>query len=139
MNRKKENGFTILEVVIAMFLMTTVGVAVFTSFVNASRWANPTELAAIYDARGTLDQLYEWVRQDTWAAASSALCSGTYAGPFALNGRTYSQTSISPATYSTTFSFDGRAYTQTYVVSSVSLGGINDAYRKLVVTNSWTN
>lgn len=116
MNRKNAYGFTLMEVVVAMLLVTVVGASIFTAFVNASRWASPSELAAIYDARGKVDQLYESVRQDTWGGGGSAL---------------------SPGTYTATVTIDGRVYTQTYVVTSVSLDGVNEAYRKVVVTDSW--
>ena len=69
-------GFTLIEVVIATLIVTTVGAAIMTSFVNAARWANPSDLAAVYDVRGQLDQLNESVRQDTWS--SNALSIGAH-------------------------------------------------------------
>lgn len=111
-------GFTLVEVIIAMLLVTTVGASVLMAFVNASRWASPSGLTALYDARGNLDQLNEAVRNDTWNLASNDLSVGTH---------------------SSTVTIDGRTYTRNYVVTSVPLGGVTDAYRKVVATNSWTN
>ena len=118
MNGINKAGFTIIEIIVAMLLITTVSAVALTSFVSASRWASPSELVAIYDARGKLDQLYESVRQDTWNAGGNALSLGTHTA---------------------TVNIDGRSYTRTYVVTSVSLGGNADAYRKVVVTDSWTS
>ncbi len=116
-NEKNENGFTLLEVIVAAVLVTIVGASVLMAFVNATRWTDPSSLAAVYDARGKLDQLNEEVRNDTWN--SGALSTGNH-GP--------SQVTI-----------NGRTYTQSYEVTSVPLGSVSDAYRKVVVTESWTD
>lgn len=121
MNEKNEAGFTLLEIIVAVVLVTLVGASVLKTFVNASRFVSPSapELVAVYDARGRLDQLHEEVRNDTWNLASNALSVGAHTD--------------------TPDPIDGRTYTRNYVVSSVSLDGANEAYRKVVVTESWTS
>ena len=113
-----EAGFTFIEVIVTMILVTLVGASVLMSFVNASRWADPSLLAAVFDARGELDQLNEEVRNDTWNSASNDLSIGTHPDTLVTVG--------------------GRTYTQSYEVTSVPLGGVADAYRKVVVTESWS-
>ena len=123
MNGKNEAGFTLIEIIIAMILVTLVGASVLMAFVNASRWAEPSVLAAVFDARGKLDQLNEEVRSDEWDPSD-----GGYLG----NG-------LSAVTHTPPDRIiNNRTYTQSYVVSSVLLGSVRDAYRKVVVTESWT-
>ena len=123
MNGKNEAGFTLIEIIVAMILVTLVGASVLMAFVNASRWAEPSVLAAVYDARGRLDQLNTEVRSDEWDVSDSG----------------YSGNGLSLGTHTPDeLPLNKRTYTQSYVVSSVPLGGVSDAYRKVVVTESWT-
>ena len=106
-----------IEVVVAALLLTTVAAGALSAFNNAARWASPPEATAANIARGQLEQLNESVRQDTWNQAVNTL---------------------NPGTYNSVVNIDGRDYNQTYVVTSVKLDGVNEAYRRVVVTETWT-
>ena len=113
---RNEAAFSIIEVVVSALLLTTVGATILRSFINASRWSNPVGSTSVYSLRGNLDQLAESVRSDTWDSPSNPLSLGTH---------------------NSTVTLDGKTHTQSYVVTSVKLDGVNEAYRKVAANDHW--
>ena len=114
-------GFTILEVVVAMLLVTGVGAAVFTSFRSASRIGNDAKsLPNIYWMQGSwFNVLDEYVRIDTWRAGGPPF-NQLFGGPVSISS--YMGTEL--------------LYTGTRSTDPVYLGGV-EAYRR--VSMVWTN
>lgn len=111
-------GFTLLEIIIATLLISTVMSVVLAGFVSANKWVSPESNVAYNLGRERLDRLYEFVRQDWWN-----------------NTSTDPQRSLNPAYNppAETITLDGMAYTRDYTVSALS----TKPYRKAKVTVEW--
>ena len=88
----KTGGFTLMEILVAMVLMATVGAVAFSSFSSGAKIGQNNRNVAVNVGRGVLENLYEAVRDDWWPNAGHPLTPG---GPTAqpnvtLNGVTYS-------------------------------------------------
>ena len=115
-----EAGFSLVEVVVATVILSTVIVGILRAFISANLFvASQGERTAAADlARQQLEDLYEEVRQDKWNLSNQKLSPGTTLGA--------ASTSV----------VDGVTYTRSYTVSSVN-DGPTEAYRKVEVTVTW--
>ncbi len=114
-----KKGFTLIEVVVAMVVLSTVAVALLRVGISA-RQATPVQMdraGAENIARMKLESLYESVRQDQWNVADQPLSVGTSQG--------------SPQNVVV----NGKTYILSYTVSSVNLSGDGGGqdYRKVDV------
>lgn len=121
--RGGQAGFTLLEIVIASLLVSTVMAMLMAAFVNANRWISPEYNVAHYLARQKLEHLYEQVRQDWWDDSS--------ADP----QRRLHPDFNPPSRADETVTLDGVAYTRNYTVSAVAADGRD--YRKAQVSVEW--
>ncbi len=118
---KSERGFTLTEIIIAVTLFGLLAAGLFSAFVSASHWVQPTsnnQNTAAYVAAGELEKLYPAVREDWWEGAGAAGKPLTVGVPGGIS-----------------VTLDGVTYTSQNAVSAVS-GGPD--YRKVVETVSWT-
>ena len=122
---KRPNGFTLMEVLVAMILLASVAAVSLYSFSSAATVTQPGSGAAYNFGRGLFEQMLERVRQDQWGTASLPLSVST-PGPQAL-----------------TKSLNGKTYTANYTVNSAS-GTALDAnadgqedFRKVKMTVTW--
>lgn len=89
-----KRGFTLVEVVVAMVVLSTVAVGLLRVGISA-RQAAPVQMdrsGAENIARTLLESLYESVRQDRWTLANQPLSVGTSQGAaqnVVVNGKTY--------------------------------------------------
>ncbi|MBI3315513.1 MAG: prepilin-type N-terminal cleavage/methylation domain-containing protein [Candidatus Omnitrophica bacterium] len=114
-------GFTLVEVIIAALLLTTVGAVLFVAFTSAHRWTQPQNSTAFSLARQTAENLYPAVRQSTWTSSGNPLSAGY-------------DSSAAPETVV----LDANSYQRSYKVKAVSpAGGTAKDYRKAEVTVSW--
>jgi prepilin-type N-terminal cleavage/methylation domain-containing protein len=120
---KRQAGFTLLEVVIAALLISTVMAALLAAFISANRWVNPQFNVAHYLARQQFERLSEQVRQDWWNNSTTDPERRLNAG--------YNP----PTRPDDVLTLDGLDYTRNYVVSDVSPGGRD--YRKAKVSVEW--
>ena len=109
MKLRYHSGFTMMEILVAMSLLTVVAATAFSSFSSSTMISHSNSNTALNVARGYLEQLYEYVRQDTFGNANA---------PLALTGPT------TPT--ANTQVLDGVTYTTTYTVNGNS-GAIVDA------------
>ena len=108
-----------MEIIIAMALFTLSAAGLYSAFISANRWIQPTsnnQNIATYVAGGELEKLYPAVRQDWWDGAGHPL---TVTGGDQLEG---------------TVVLDGVTYTKRKNVSAVNGA---TGYRKVVETISW--
>ena len=93
----RQKGFSLIEVLVAMVLLAGVGGAMIFGFSSAGQSVRSDYGIAYNVARGQLEQMYERVRQDTWANASLPLSRQTVPArpaiaPKSLNGKTFTTT-----------------------------------------------
>lgn len=120
------SGFSLIEIVIALVILTGVGAMTMSSFVSSVETSRPDSSIGYNFGRGIMEKMYEFVRQDQWATANlpiSVTSPGT-GGPFTPQG---SVTSL-----------NGNNYTATYTVNSVdsNFNGQED-YRRVRMTITW--
>lgn len=117
--RKDEKGFSLIEIMIAALLVTTVAAGALAMLVNAKRMIRPGNNIAGYLAKDKLESLYEAVRQDWWGVAGNPLSTG---GP-----------------YTDTVTVDGILYNRSYNVTAINANAdaVPDDYRKVDVTITW--
>jgi Tfp pilus assembly protein PilV len=127
MKAKPASGFTLVEVVVASLLLTTVGALLFVAFTSANRWVQPQNSSAFGLARQTLEGLYIYVRQNNpfgqpyWNATGTPLSAGF-------------DNSASPES----IVLDNTTYQRSYKVTTVSpAGGTPKDYRKVEIKVSW--
>ncbi len=120
---KRQSGFTLIEVIIASLLVSTVMAMLLAAFISANRWVSPEYNVAHYLARQQLERLSEQVRQDWWDVSTT--------DPEQRLNPAYNP----PTRPDETLTLDGLSYTRNYVVSSVTTNGRD--YRKAKVTVSW--
>ncbi len=135
----RQDGFTLLEIVIAALLLATVSVGLFAAFVSANRWIQQPRNDRANDvafnvARQRLENLYGAVREDWWLdnAANRGVNSGLNMTP----GHT-GELMTDPASGETlVVNLDGMDYRRGYRVSAVTIGGA-EAYRRAEVNVHW--
>ena len=110
------------EIIIAISLFALLAAGMYSTFLSAGRWVQPTsnnQNVATYVAAGELEALYLAVRQDWWEGAGATgkpLTAGAHLSP--------------------NVTLDGVAYTKAYTVTAVTGTG-NPDYRKVEETVSW--
>jgi prepilin-type N-terminal cleavage/methylation domain-containing protein len=122
-----KSGFTLMEILVAMVLLSVVAASALSSFSSSTTVVQSKHNTALNVARSYLEQLYEYVRQDTY---------GNVNAPLALSGATLPS--------SGTQTLDGVVYTTTYQVNpdtpftpiDVDGDGLED-YRKVRMAVSW--
>ena len=121
-----ERAFTLLEIMVAMILLTGTGFAILSSMISVAKLAQPTneKYAAFNLARQNAEDLTVAVRQD--CVTDPALC-----GTLNLDDTT-------SHTLATT-TIDGLVYKPTYTVQKVDADqdGQDDDYRKVVMNICW--
>lgn len=120
-NMKRSSGFSLVEVVLAAVLLSTV-IAVLLRVYATSHLFTASELersVATNLGRQQLEDLYEYVRQDQWATPDLPLSPGTTRGAAA------------------TVTVGNQNFTRSYTVSSVNDANNNEKYRKVLVNVSW--
>ena len=113
-------GFTLVEIIVASLILTTVLVGLLRAFVTARGFQPPqfTRSVASNLAREKLETLYEAVRQDFWEDAARPLGIGLHEdAPIVMP--------------------DGITFTRKTVVSSVDMDGGGEDFRKADITVSW--
>ena len=119
-------GFTLMEILVAMTLLSAVAAIAMSSFSNSTKVVPSNANTAFNVARGYLEQFYEYVRED-WRPNNNI--------PLALSG------SLLPS--ANPQALNGVTYTTTHRVNNSS-GAMIDAngdgqedYRKIDVTVTW--
>ena len=116
---KNQNGFSLVEVVVALIVLAVLSVGLLRGAISAHR-SVPAQLdrsGAQNLGRAIIESLYEAVRQDWWNLTDRPLSVGTPLG----------------APRATTVA--GRTYTSEYSVAAVNLvGDPGQDYRKIEVT-----
>ena len=121
-------GFTLMEILIAMILLSLVGAVALSALSSSARITQPKNNVAMNIARGYLEELYEYVRAD-W--------SGNNNSPLALTGSTLPPGPPVPQV------LDGVTYTTAYQVNPptgaiIDLDGDSqEDYRKVTMTVTW--
>ena len=115
------NGFTLVEILVAMLLLAGISGVAFNSFSSSSKLASGSfkEVTAYNLARRQLEYLYESVRADQWAAAGFPL------------------STVGPAPQPGNIVLDGITYGRVYTVTSIDVDGGGEDYRRVRVTMTW--
>ena len=110
----KNNGFTFVEILVAMILLAGVGIALISTMISGASIGktNPKSYTAYNLTRETSDPLSNSVRDDSWDNPASPLSLGSHGSGSALD------TTI-----------DGVTYQRDYDVSDVAVEG-QSAYRR---------
>lgn len=76
----KKKGFTLLEIIVATMIFAAVISGLTATFISTKRHLLHTKsnIQAAEIARGQLDMLNAYVRQDTWDTAANSLTAGRY-------------------------------------------------------------
>ncbi|GEM_PF-1352728 len=121
--KSRQAGFTLIEVIIASLLVSTVMAMLLAAFISANRWVSPEYNSAHYVARQQLERLSEQVRQDWWNVSAT--------DPERRLNAAYNP----PDRPAETITLDGVTYTRNYTVSNISANGRD--YRKAAVAVQW--
>ena len=108
-----------MEILIAMVLLSVVGATALSSFSSSTKAVPSNNNTAFNFARAYMEQLYGYVRQDTWDQGGNLLVVGNTTLP-----------SANPQT------LDGVQYTGAPVTTG-NPGGHGEDYRKVKLTVSW--
>lgn len=116
-----QGGFTLIEIIIASLLVSTVVSLLLGAFVTANRWISPEYNVAHDLAREQLERLHEQVRQDWWNNFES--------DPEQRLNPNFNP----PDRPDETITLGGVDYTRNYRVDEIAGKG----YRKATVTVQW--
>ena len=124
MKKKKQCGFTLVEVIVSLLILLTTAAGIFASFTAAQNYVlrSKRRIAAVNFARQKLEELRPYVRQDTWTNSTSG-----------VNLLYAPETSSQP--YSESFSFSS---TWSGLLNYTVTNTINTASRMVSVTANWT-
>ena len=116
---RNQKGFTLVEVIVAMLLLSTLAVGLLRASISAHMMtpAQVDRATLMNLAQARIETLYESVRQDWWNVADTALIPGTRAGD--------PQNVI----------VGGKTFSVSYTISAVNLSGDGGGqdYRKIHV------
>ena len=116
---KKNTGFSLMEVLVAMVLLATVGGLTMFSFTNSTQATQPSASVAYNYGRGLMEEMYERVRQDHWTDPGL---------PLSL---------VNPAQFPVR-ALNGKTYTPSYTSTKGDLNGDGvEDFRKVKMTVSW--
>ena len=107
MKRLNRKGFTLVEVMVAAVLLTTVAAGLLSAFIAARNWIQPQRIIAMHLAKEMPESLFEFV----WAS------------PRLMNGYVWGDVVV----------LDGSTYTRGYTVSNVA----GRDYRTVTATVTW--
>ncbi len=117
-----------MEILIAMVLLSVVGAIALSSFSNTGKMTQVNDNIAMNIARGYLEQLYEYVREDYRSLSGI---------PLAVNSPRFPP-SPANAAQPATQTLDGVTYTTNYTVTSVDPNGDGqEDYRRVTMTVTW--
>ncbi len=119
-------GFSLVEIILAMVILSGVGAMTMSAFVSSIESTQPDSSVAYNFGRGILEKMHEFVRQDQWATSSLPLSTTTpgTAGPFTPQGSTKA--------------LNGKTYTATYTVTTQDLNvNAQEDLRKVQMTITW--
>ncbi len=124
-------GFSLVEIIIAMLILTGVGAMTMSAFVSSAKTTQPGANIGYNFGRGIFEKMYEFVRQDQWAAASLPLSLATpgTGGPFTPQGST---TTLNGKTYTAAYTVNGNSGT---AIDSNSDG--KEDFRRVRMTVTW--
>jgi len=134
---KNNAGFSLIELIIAMTLLVGVGAMTMYSFSSSAKMTQPGGSVAYNLARGLMEQMHEYVRQDHWGDAGLPLSVATTPSP----GTSTALSAFTPQ--NTSASLNGKTYTATYVVNDGSSSALDtnsdgrEDFRKVTMTVSW--
>lgn len=125
MKKKKQSGFTLVEVIVSLLILLATAAGIFASFVAAQNYVlrSKRRIAAVNFARQKLEELRPYVRQDTWTNSTS----GTNL-LWAAEGTTQA---YGPEIFYFSNTWTGQL---NYTVTNT----VNTALRNVSVTASWT-
>jgi prepilin-type N-terminal cleavage/methylation domain-containing protein len=122
-------GFTLVEILVAMVLLAGIGAASLSAFSSTTRIVRTDQNVAYNFARGSLEKMFEQVRQDTWDTGSLPLSLAT-PGPqniaSVVNGQTLTMA----------YEVNDTPSSSTAPPQDLNGDGIED-YRKVTMTVSW--
>ncbi|MDD5078941.1 MAG: prepilin-type N-terminal cleavage/methylation domain-containing protein [Candidatus Omnitrophica bacterium] len=90
--RKKNNGISLVEILVAMLLLSLVMIGLVNVFITSKRllMRGQSKITALEFARSFIEPLNNAIRQDTWNHANNDLRLGTRTGPYqVINGINY--------------------------------------------------
>ncbi len=124
MKKKKQGGFTLVEVIVSLLILLTTAAGIFASFTAAQNYVlrSKRRIAAVNFARQKFEELRPYVRQDTWTNSTSG-ANFLYAPE--------SSTQL----YSEPFSFSS---TWTGLLNYTVTNTVNTASRMVSITANWT-
>ena len=126
---KKEMGFTLMEVLVAMLLLVGVAGMVMPAFTSSVKISKPAAGVAYNFGRGLLEQMYEFVRQDWWFTPGYPLDPGAPGTVDPGSGFVPQNSSLTA---------NNKIYTATYTVTPVDKNGdTNEDFRKVDMTVTW--
>ena len=75
MKKKKQGGFTLVEVIVSLLILLTTAAGISASFTAAQNYVlrSKRRIAAVNFARQKLEELRPYVRQDTWTNSTNSL------------------------------------------------------------------
>jgi len=127
MKKKKQGGFTLVEVIVSLLILLTTAAGIFASFVAAQNYMlrSKRRIAAVNFARQKLEELRPYVRQDTWTNSTSG-------ANFLYAPESSSQL------YSELFFFSSISSTWTGLLNYTVTNTVNTASRMVSITANWT-
>ena len=127
MKKKKQGGFTLVEVIVSLLILLTTAAGIFASFTAAQNYVlrSKRRIAAVNFARQKLEELRPYVRQDTWTNSTSG-------ANFLYAPESSSQL------YSELFFFSSISSTWTGLLNYTVTNTVNTASRMVSITANWT-
>ena len=124
MKKKKQGGFTLVEVIVSLLILLTTAAGIFASFTAAQNYVlrSKRRIAAVNFARQKLEELRPYVRQDTWTNSTSG-------ANFLYAPESSSQLYSEPFSFSSTW-----IGLLNYTVTNT----VNTASRMVSITANWT-
>ena len=119
MKMYRHSGFTLMEIMVAMTLLSVVGATALSSFSSTTKVVQSKDNTALNIARGYLEAMHEYVRQDTWGNSNA---------PLAVTNPTLP--GANPQT------LDATSYNTAYTVD-VDPNGNGADYRRTRMTVTW--
>ena len=127
MKKKKQGGFTLVEVIVSLLILLTTAAGIFASFTAAQNYVlrSKRRIAVVNFARQKFEELRPYVRQDTWTNSTSG-------ANFLYAPESSSQL------YSELFFFSSISSTWTGLLNYTVTNTVNTASRMVSITANWT-
>lgn len=131
---KSNAGFSLVEILVAMVLLVSVGAMTMYSFASVAKTAQPGLGPAYHFGRGVMEKMFEFVRQDNWATAGLPLSTSTAPQPGTVGVFT---------PQGSTKTLNGKTYTLNYAINNNSgvaqdtNGDGREDFRRVRVSVTW--